>query len=358
MLRERDKTIDCVKFVAILLVVVYHSYYLQKDGLPYFALYTLCSMGVPLFFFVNGALLLNSVKPFNLLNHCKKIAKIVFLTFLWGGVVLAIVKSLPFSQEISWIEYGKILLYMKTGYVINQYWFLRALVMIYIFYPLIKYTFDANKNSLFLFALLIFLLTFGNKVLFLLCQLFMYFTGQVLFSEVKNCIPWYNFFFGMPYAYALCYFIVGGLLYHCMRNNMIARLYRDKPLMNCGVFGISWIMSIILGLILTTKVKWDPCFNGYDLITTFVMTVCFFILLKKLRNIHMPRIFELIAQNTLGIYLVHGLLIYVSRPWIAGIVVLQNFAGLMFYVAAIVLVSLIIVLTIKRIPHLGWIVRL
>ena len=353
MLKDRDKTLDFIKFVAIILVVTYHSFYLQKCGLPYVALYSLCSMGVPLFFLVNGALLLNSIKPFNLHSHCKKVAWIMTITALWGGVILTLIKLLPANQGMSWMRYAKILWYLESGYVINHYWFLCALVMIYIFYPLIKYTFDADKRSLLFFASVVFLLTFGNKIVFMFCQLFMYFSGRELFTTVKNCIPWYNFIHKVPNAYALCYFIFGGVLYSYMQKDLPdGFLGKKNRIMTGTVFSISWIASTMLGLLLTAKIKWDPCFDGYDMITTFLMTLSVFVLLKNLKRIYMPRLFALIANNTLGIYLVHGFLIYVSRPWVADIAELHNVVGFVLYVVGVIASSLLIVLTIKRIPLL------
>lgn len=57
-MRTRDSRLDIIKLIAIILVIIYHSFYIGNTGVCHGIIISLCSMGVPLFFIVNGALLL------------------------------------------------------------------------------------------------------------------------------------------------------------------------------------------------------------------------------------------------------------------------------------------------------------
>lgn len=57
-MRARDSRLDVIKLIAIILVIIYHSFYIGNTGVCHGIIISLCSMGVPLFFIVNGALLL------------------------------------------------------------------------------------------------------------------------------------------------------------------------------------------------------------------------------------------------------------------------------------------------------------
>lgn len=74
--------------------------------------------------------------PLNVKKHFKKTGKVIFLTLVWVLLILSIIKLCILPEgEMSRTEFFKTLLYLKTGYVINQYWFLLALVMLYVFFP-------------------------------------------------------------------------------------------------------------------------------------------------------------------------------------------------------------------------------
>lgn len=119
---ERFYSFDLLKFIAIVLVVCYHSFCLGQ-GAVYDVCFPLFSLGVPLFFIVNGALLFN--KALDTKKHYKKIVRIVLLTVIWTfGVILVI----DFIEEkgLSFTDIIKIAWYGDSKYVVNQYWFLKT----------------------------------------------------------------------------------------------------------------------------------------------------------------------------------------------------------------------------------------
>lgn len=350
-MRERDNTLDLIKGIAIILVCLYHTYYLNKEGIPYVALYSLCSIGVPLFFFVNGALLFTS--PLDIKKHYKKIGKLCLLTIIWAILILGTIKIFILPKgEMSWPEFVKTLWYLKTGYVINQYWFLQALIMLYIFFPVLKRTFDSDKCSLALFAVIIFLFTFGNKFLYVAHQIILFWQGKGLMETVKNYIPWYNCLYNMHYAFAFSYFLVGGLMYHYIRNRSASlenNFIRYKSTLFITFF-LAWWLSVQIAQWFTSAMTWDPCFEGYDLVTTFLMTYSFCLVVTNVQIERLPHWIALVSRNTLGIYLIHGILIYITKPWISALSSLHNIFCYTLYVAVILTVSLFIVLVAKQVP--------
>lgn len=352
---KRDYALDFIKFIAIVLVVCYHSYYLEKEGRLHSILYSLFSMGVPLFFFVNGSLMLQH--SYNIRRHGIKIGKIILLTFVWSCIVLSIIKfTINNHEDLSFIEYAKILWYLKTGYVINQYWFLLSLVMIYIFYPLIKQTFDKDKTTVYVFCLIVFILTFGNKSIYLIHQLLSAETNTASILIVRNYIPWYNIFYNMHNSYSLVYFITGGIVYYHIKNNTKPSFYNCRPLFYI-LFMTSWLLAVILSNFLMHKINWDPCYYGYDTIPTFIMTCCLCILVLP-KVSHLPYFVKIISQNTLGIYLTHGIIIYLSKTLFAQQDIANNILGNLIYSILILTTSLFLVLLVKRIPYLTFLIKL
>lgn len=288
-------------------------------------------------------------KIFNGGKHYKKVAKIILLTVLWSFLILGIIKMAYLSTDfISWKEYIKIIIHGKTGYVINQYWFLKALIMVYLFFPLLKWTFDNDKTSLIIFGLAVALLTFGNNLLYIMHQIFLIGFDKPISEDIKNYIPWYNFLYKVPYAYALVYFIMGGFIYRFISDNK----RRIPCTMLTAFFIAAWILSTAISLIFETKMKWDPCFDGYGCVMTLIMSCCLCLFLLQ-ATLNINHYLDLIAKNTLGIYLTHGIIIYATKPILSETPQLANLFCQLIYSSMILVVSLLIVLLLKRIPYVS-----
>ncbi len=89
--------VDLLESIAIFLVLSYHGtnyscdFLQDSDNILYYVRYflrTILSCCVPLFFFVNGYLLLN--RKFDLKKHILKIVRLVILTVIWGIIDLFI----------------------------------------------------------------------------------------------------------------------------------------------------------------------------------------------------------------------------------------------------------------------------
>lgn len=114
--KERFVYLDFIKVLAIYFVCFYHYNNFQIDILsnPSFLTYSsyfikcISSTGVPLFFMVNGALMLT--RKYDLKKHTKKIINIIALTVIWGIITLIILAYIYCTN------------YSKAGFI-NALWF-------------------------------------------------------------------------------------------------------------------------------------------------------------------------------------------------------------------------------------------
>lgn len=355
---------DVIKAIAIFLVCYYHfnvSYTGFKEGFIYipnfgYIVMVLASIGVPLFFLVNGALLLN--KPFELKLHIKKIAKVYFILICWRFIT---VLSLLFKFEN--VDY-KLTDFINLLFIshfpnipLNHLWFMDALLSIYIIFPVLKFIYDSdNGNKIYQYMI-------GTLIIFsVVPYTFQIVTNIIEYKYSKTINLFYLFNNTNPfgtYAYSLLYFSIGGIL---------GKLLNDKKLqLNIFVciviFVISWFLLAFWGA-MYTKINgnyYDAVFGGYPTLMTLFMSICFFVLVSKIAtsNSFMHKSVSIISANTLGIYYIH---------WIVGYLLLSNIKNLLSplfvhgyfdYVIQnvvktiiLVLISLLITLMIKKTPLL------
>ena len=336
---RRNYSLDLLKCIAIILVVFYHASI--SNIVIHDFLFPLYSIGVPLFFMINGALLFN--KDFSTSNHFKKILRIVVLTMIWTFIILSLI-NLFGLKHFTLVEMFKIGCFGDTRYVVNQYWFLKALVILYLFFPLFKRTFDVDKLNITIFLSLCIFLTIGITGIYLLHQSFNVFLNITLMSEIKNYIPWYNFLWNYNYSFSFTYFLIGGIIFYYknkMKRNIILYMF---------YFLLAWGIAVLFSYCFRLHlIKWDACFDGYSTPMTFVMTICLFIMLVIKPIIKRPSLLvDLISKNTLGIYLIHGVIIYFTKQFIVGTNIIIYFV----YALSILLISLLAIVICKQIPYI------
>lgn len=301
--------LDLMKCIGILFVLIYHattySYSWMHDGdttllIRYF-LRTILSTCVPLFFFVNGYLLLN--KPLNLKAHITKTLKMVLITLIWAMLTLVILMPIE-NAFLSWEQFLQYAKSLDRDWL-NYLWYMGALTCIYIFFPLLKATFDHNKKAFIYFTIICALLTFGNSLIAdLLSVLLHKGLGR------PNLFNMFNPFKGI-YGYAFVYFCIGGLT-HTIKEKLTNR-GTFVPLLTitlscCGLF--------IMGISLSTYQQsvWDVVWYGYDSVFTLINVMMIFILCLSYKGQY--RWIRSISTNTLGIYFVHKLLIHITSRYI------------------------------------------
>ncbi len=356
-LENRLDFVDLLKAIAIYFVVLYHFYFVSEDFLSesnpvVFANYyikSLLSTCVPVFFFVNGLLLLKK-KEIDVIRHAKKVLRICILTVVWSFITLGSLsllrnESLSISQLIMNVH---ISLRMHWN---NHLWFLGTIVVIYIFYPFIHLAYYKSKPVFYFFFISILLFTFGRTFLDGLFSTISYFSNR--FTTVDFDFNYGGIFNPVQgiHGYALVYFMLGGILFEK------ASVLNSKKYKNLSMIGIllSTLLLFLYGIIYShrTGVIWDSVWNGYDTVFT-LLNVCFlFVMVIGYRSKGRIGYFiGLIGQNSLGIYLIHILVLELFRPWYFRFEIPAVLWVNILYAFCVLLISLGLTLFFLRIPLL------
>lgn len=269
---ERRIYLDYIKALAIFLVLVYHCHFFDSNVFIAAAL----SMCCPLFFAVNGGLMLKKERTFA--YYAPKILKILALIIIWGvvsNVGTALINDEPYSALQCYID----LTTLKIGYC-NHLWFMCTLFCLYCFYPLLSNVVK-DKKTMYVALSIICCLSFAwiSKLTY-------------FFSPLSG---WH----GYALAYAIGGFAISGIN---VKNKWILLAISVGAL--TAQAGMNYI-----GLYDT-----DMIFFGYKTLLVFVATLSLIMFLSKC-ELKRNSFINFVGSNTLGIYLTH---LFFIRIWING----------------------------------------
>jgi len=358
MKKERIFYYDWIKCIAIFLVCLYHVGCVNRDIISwpsyttyfnYFIIGT-ASMGVPLFFMVNGAILLN--RNYTLDKHLTRILTIFALIIAWS--IISLVAMAPaYGDHYTLREFVKAIYVLQQGRI-NHLWFLQALLYIYLLFPLIKALYDKEEAPLLIYLLaLLFVFTFGNTFLNTMINTGGYITGIGFMKSSRNYFDWINPFRSY-YAFSLVYFIVGGIL----AKNIDTIQVKKNYLVSAVILGL--LVLFLFGLIRTKTdtILFDTVWMGYDSAMILIASIAVFILCAKInvRNEFVKKYVQLIGANTLGIYFIHKIIFAWLLPYHHFIP--NDLLFNIIYTAFILLISLCISLLLKKIPFVRKLVEI
>ena len=311
-MEERSRRIaglDLMKVLGLYLVVLYHMTFRQAPevlphGLRTMALYfpvPLLSICVPLFFLSSGALSLT--RPLDLRKTVFRALHLTVLLLIWTGVSLFAVLAIR-GERVSFGEFVAIASEMRIGYI-QHLWYLPTFIFLTLFLPVLhSLKHQARKLYRYLFVLLA-IFTFGNSLLndieyFVRWRLGLYMGDERQFF-------WFINFFRYHFWYSMCYLILGGaLLEH--RDQLPDRRWAFLTVPVCI------LMLFLFGVARSrcTGEFFDPAFYNYDDPFTLILALTAAVLLINLQpGPTGSRIAASISNCSLGIYLVHWLIIEV-----------------------------------------------
>lgn len=364
---SRYDHIDLLEFIAMLFVIIYHGTtapfdFEEKESVIRYVNYLIrpiLSTCVPIFFLANGYLLFG--KPLNLRKHIKKTVKIIVITVIWRILTVAgLLLLIPGNENgYSIKEFCLEVLKADQGYI-SHLWFMGALVCIYIFFPLLKAAYDNNMKVFIYFICVCALMTFGNKFLNMLMTLLKYaFAGNMIGMEDVNYFNMFNPFVGIC-GYTFVYFGIGGVLYHFQSQ------IKEKTNIKHSCIAISGIVCSVMALagwgIFRSRVSgeiWDIVWNGYDTFFTLINVLLIYFLSLNYRppaGSISGRFIRVISCNTLGIYFLHVIFLYPTLAYIKEIPVFCNIGMNVIYALAVMYISVLTALIIKKIPWIREIV--
>ena len=364
-MKTRLDNIDLLKALAIYLVVIYHFNRIPINIIDpdscwnYFNFYlkSIFSTCVPIFFFVNGLLLLNKEK-INTKKHIEKIINILILTVLWGFITLiALIFIRGEMLSLSQIIQGSWSLRQDWN---NHLWFLRTLIVIYIFYPLIHAVYQTNKKSFYFFFVCVMLFTFGNVLLENVATTISYFSNKFMSTDLhQNYFTNFNPFRGIK-GYSIGYFMLGGIIgggfYSLSESNK-----RRLTIMATLAIPVSMFCIFLYAIIVSLRSKemWDIVWNGYDTIFTLINVVALYIISVHYKSVGWFGSFiRIVSKNSLGIYFIHLIVGNILNPFYAQLECSTMFVINIVYALIILLCSLLLTMILKKIPIMKYLVSI
>lgn len=297
--KKRIEWLDMVRGIAIMMVVMCHV----STGLYFFAdvsiqqrpiltqvvgfsLFTLGRLGVPLFLFISGYLLLpRSYDDKSCFRFWKNhFLKLLLLTEIWI-VFYNIFKSWFNQTPFSLVTLAKNMLFLKPTDM-SHMWYLPMILGVYLMIPFVSVVLHKFNVKTLVFPLAVVIVyAFGiptvNVVLnaknysLVSKQLFLEFTGGV---------------YG-------CYLIMGYLVYKGFFNKV------NKIYLIVGMC-LSLVITVT-GQIYSSKLG-TIYYVWYDFIFLFSAAICLFCLLKERKcSEKVQRIWNLLSRCSFGIYLIH-----------------------------------------------------
>ena len=248
---------------------------------------------------------------------------------------------------MSLFEFAKSLWTWKLGWI-NHLWFLQALVVIYISFPIIKTSYDNNINNIYFFLIIAFFMTFGNVFLLNCANILDFIIHSSHYNRTFNFFNDFNAFRGI-YGFSFVYFILGGLF---IRHKEY--FYEKKWVMIsiCSIF-ISMIALAAYGSLMTYNSDkiYDIVWNGYDTLPTLFITLSLFILSLRYKcKCKFLKLTNLIGINSLGIYFIHIIWGNLLIKYFKQLPYSNNIVTNLLFSIFILLMSLSSTLLLKKIP--------
>ncbi|MDY5911142.1 MAG: acyltransferase [Inconstantimicrobium porci] len=328
MKKRRLYYMDLIKFIAMIFVCCYHF---SWAGISYadkinatvsikMAIFSINSMCVPLFFLVNGGLILN--KELYSQTFVKKVIRLFLVYFIWRAITILVIasyKGIPINSYGE-VELLKGILFDELrGVDLSHFWFIKTLIKIYLVVPFVKAEYDYLSNEqkrdnfikYFLGALLtvsFFIPDINNMI--------------KVVPKLRNAAIYdfshYNIVPGIV-GTMLCYFIIGGLLVKYSERIKLISIWKVVLTFFAGMlmlFAEWYIVSKVAGS------EFDIVFKGYSTIGCMLMSMSFFVMMQRIpnsfieKNQRLKSFITIMGTNTFTVYYLH---------WIFGYTLLSHF---------------------------------
>ncbi|MBQ9844465.1 MAG: acyltransferase [Oscillospiraceae bacterium] len=324
-MKKRFHYLDILKFIAIFCVCFYHFAQVPVDLSSGFSisvlanrgLFTLCSVCVPLFMMVNGALLLN--RPLNIKRHYCNLAFFFAVYWVWRIITFALLGAQAgydfsglgveglINHLVLMLDFGKPLL-------VDHFWFIIVYIRIQLILPLFKFLFDADKKDFSVCTLVIMAAIWISCFAVRDYRIIAAALPQSLSALNTDSLSAYSPFNDI-YGIMVFYFILGGVLIRCSE-----RLKRLSAAVYAAIFAAAATVQTLLYVLehMTYGSGTDLVFGRYNTTTTIVMCISLFMLAGACENLFEKHhrffaVFEAAGQHTISIFYMH---------WLAGKLVL------------------------------------
>lgn len=276
---------DAIKVLAAFLVVLYHTGMVDVgycEGVYYYPTLTqllklFCACGVPLFFMINGALTVR--RDYDLKKTSLKTFRSIFVGYFWGMAMQTILVIRNHDLSIySWYN--------------NYYWFMYTLAILYV----IKYVMNKLPQWCrwcLVTALLVY--PFATNLAW----------DIVILKNPTVSLPgwWHVGFFTL---YSVVYLYAGDFFAH---NNIFAN--KKWIFVLSAVIGLTLLALEATAVTNLYKAPFDSGNFCFPTLGALLLSIPLFVWVKdwKLKDGWLKRYISFLANNSLGIYMFHLLLL-------------------------------------------------
>lgn len=344
-MKERILYLDNLKVIAIFCVVYTHFILLGTGWLDHFT-DVITYIGCPIFFMVNGALVLNR-EGFNLKNHLRKILHIYLVFGCWKFIMVFVCEVVFHEPLFPWQSAEEFLNYMAgyrtTYHPTEAFWFLAALLQIYLIVPLIKNVYDSGNDGLIKYVcILLFCVSFLPRTL---SHLF-----EIAELQIMDFTVWDMYKPFGTYANQLLFFLLGGMFH---RKYYIEGKKEPNIQRKC-------VLNFVVNVGLLYLIK--GCTNGfcgevyngipgYSMIPTLFASCSLFILLSTTKASGSGgEVRRRIAENTLCIYILHLLIGRIASSLFYSYIPYRNVVVNAIKCVVLIFISVVCGEIMKKIP--------
>ena len=332
MRKVRNINLDLLKVLACVGVVLLHTTMggFKDTGswnlLTY--LYYLGTYSIPLFFMVNGYLLLGKRE---ITSHyiLQKVKWILITVSSWNIIVWL------FKRDFTVNPIKKIVgSLIQKGYFF-QFWFFGALILIYLCLPILSKFLNSKRRYLYILALLI--------VIGFIVELANIFFQRPLQTHVMQTFRLWTWFF---------YYILGGYIAQFNVDNL---KYRFKNWMKIVSMLLVLISPIILFFL--AKNTYHNLFAEYFydiLFVKFTSIGIFLMVLTLSLNENGSKWIVSLSNQTMGVFVIHT---YVMKIW-EKLIAFSFTSAYLWFAIFTLSISFIVIGILMRIPYLNRIVKL
>lgn len=350
MSTKRIPYIDLIKVIAIFMVITLHNGTWYTDFITTGSLQNViqyCARlfceGVPVFMLINGFLMFD--KKFDAKKHARRTLNVVLILIIWS-IILDVSLTLIRNEPLSVL--GILTSVLETN-ISNTHtgilWFLQKLVVVYIVFPVLKYLYD-TQPKLFNYLLLVLIIsTYSINLISLIAGIFE--------NSILNSVYFFFNQYSLPFATNIyvIYFMLGGYIY---KN---ADVMSKKKYFVLGIACVFIACAIGIFASFYKGTTYSNSFNYSQIFLMFTVIGMFFVCSRiPLNNSFVNKILASIGDNTMGIYLLH--IIIISLIYKYNILPTDSLVSRLIMAFAVLLISWCIAVLIRKIPKISFIIKL
>lgn len=348
---QRSIKLDIARTMAILCVILCHAteaiYMLEQKNLYVFdncskifaiVLFTIGRLGVPIFLFLSGTLLLRKEMEtdIDVLKFYKNnLLPLIIVNIIWTiiyNLFFIVTKQMAFVS----IEYIiKELLFLKQVPA-PQMWYFPMIIGMYIGIPFIAYIIKKfNIKTLSIILGLIIVSNFVLPTMNIISDMF----GIMQIDQMVLSLP----FLGTTYG---VYMIVG----YFVSNNAI----KIKNIYAAIIAVLTFFITVLMQLVSYTKFSLIPYNVWYDNVFLLICSICIFILFnnmddKKLNsNKKKFKIATYISKISLSLFFIHYIVQYIANHFIKMLNVALSLKTFILFLIVVIVSTLITIIFSKN----------